>query len=679
MSRDPCLKHFLAYDSGDPVSSNVVAGFGLGNSCWIDSLFVALFHTYKESIRDFINNLQKKIYVGKNLTTRKEKNIRNGREEFPEKTIDMPKEHREKLEKLEEEIIEYIKYIYIVINSNDYEYEKMYVGYNLRIKLERHRNILITNDIIQNQSVGSYEDFTGLNNPFQLLQYLQEHILNVTCFNNFQLLTILPSQYDNLNDYLEKKIYFNDINLINIIYRSREQENISFFNNEKHSQIKEKFTTFTPYGLEEELFLHSIIILVGLHYTCYYKCKDNWYLYNDMLPIPQRTQIIGNFSKVKEHYNKNFNPGTDAEIMFLYLKTLFQHQRQLKLDQEDNIIDVISTYADYTKKYNNYIDEDDEDKIDRFNRQRDLDENKQRYKSDKLFAKKKSRGSRQEYVPRSQQVSQQVSQKLQPRLQAAAATVATDQKQNKFKLDSGEQIDIAKQSDLLAIYEKEKTNRARQQAATRVRELPAKFKLDSGEEIDEADQRARLAIYEKEKTNRARQQAATRVRELPAKFKLDSGEEIDEADQKARLAMYEHRAQRQSTTRDRFQEAAKTKQERREQERREQERREQEISDEQLARKLVTEIEEEEKARERDRQLAKDEQYAEQLQQQEYYNQYGRGIRIINDKCNTTIKNINNSNCNQKIQKIQKIQNVRDELIEDMNRFFNKKINKLRI
>jgi hypothetical protein len=131
----------------------------------------------------------------------------------------------------------------------DYEYEKMYIGYNLRIKLERHRNILITNDIIQNQSVGSYEDFTGLNNPFQLLQYLQEHILNVTCFDNFQLLTILPSQYDNLNDYLEKKIYFNDINLINIIYRSREQENISFFNNEKHSQIKEKFTTFTPYGI----------------------------------------------------------------------------------------------------------------------------------------------------------------------------------------------------------------------------------------------------------------------------------------------------------------------------------------------------------------------------------------------------------------------------------------------
>jgi len=380
-----------------------------------------------------------------------------------------------------------------------------------------------------------------------------------------------------------------------------------------------------------------------------------------MLPIPKRTQIIGNFSKVKNDYNRKFKPGSDAEIMFLYLKTL-QHQRQLKLDQEDNIIDVISRRADYTKKYNNYINEDDEDQKDRINRQRDLDKNKQRYESDKLFAKKESRGSR---------LSQQVSQKVSQKLQAAAA--ATDQKQTKFKLDSGEQIDIAKQSDLLAIYEKEKTNRARQQAA---------------------------------------------------KFKLDSGEEIDEADQRARLAMYKHIAQRQSTTRDRFQEAAKTKQERREQERREQEisdeqlareqerreqeRREQEISDEQLARELVTEIEEEKKAREREKtkkadtkskqtqerdrqairdrqlaqqiqrkeeQLAKDEQYAKQLQQ-EYYNQYGRGIRIINDKCNTTIKNINNSNCNQKIQKIQ---NVRDELIEDMNRFFNKKINKLRI
>jgi hypothetical protein len=54
----------------------------------------------------------------------------------------------------------------------------------------------------------------------------------------------------------------------------------------------------------------------------------------------------------------------------------------------------------------------------------------------------------------------------------------------------------------------------------------------------------------------------------------------------------------------------------------------------------------------------------------------GGVIQIINDRCDTKINNIIDSNCNQKIQKIQNIYNVRKQLIEDTERFFNKKINK---
>ena len=54
----------------------------------------------------------------------------------------------------------------------------------------------------------------------------------------------------------------------------------------------------------------------------------------------------------------------------------------------------------------------------------------------------------------------------------------------------------------------------------------------------------------------------------------------------------------------------------------------------------------------------------------------GGVIQMINDSCDTKINNIIDSNCNQKIQKIKNIYNIRKQLIEDTERFFNKKINK---
>jgi len=57
------------------------------------------------------------------------------------------------------------------------------------------------------------------------------------------------------------------------------------------------------------------------------------------------------------------------------------------------------------------------------------------------------------------------------------------------------------------------------------------------------------------------------------------------------------------------------------------------------------------------------------------YNHYGGVIQMINNRCDTNINNIRNSNCNQKILKIQNVYNVRKQLIEDTKRFFNKKLN----
>ena len=62
MNSDHCLKPFITYDWTEMGDKN-----SLGNSCWLDSLFVALFHNNTESIRKFITNLKPKIYTNKIL------------------------------------------------------------------------------------------------------------------------------------------------------------------------------------------------------------------------------------------------------------------------------------------------------------------------------------------------------------------------------------------------------------------------------------------------------------------------------------------------------------------------------------------------------------------------------------------------------------------------------------
>jgi hypothetical protein len=95
------------------------------------------------------------------------------------------------------------------------------------------------------------------------------------------------------------------------------------------------------------------------------------------------------------------------------------------------------------------------------------------------------------------------------------------------------------------------------------------------------------------------------------------------------------------------------------------------INDQKVAKELQ---EQDRKLQEQDRklQIENDEHLARQLARE----LAGGVIQMINDRCDTNIKNIRDSNCNQKIQKIQNIYNVRTQLIEDTKQFFNKKINK---
>jgi hypothetical protein len=145
MSRDNCLRSFIPYDHQDDDAFE--RNLGLGNSCWVDSLFVALFHTFKNSINKFVDNLEIKKY------------------------LNIPDNDKTKLEEYENRIIINIKNIYHIINiDNGEKFEKVQICNNMRKTLEKHRKILLKNNII-----GIYVyPFDNQNSSYQLLKIFKK-------------------------------------------------------------------------------------------------------------------------------------------------------------------------------------------------------------------------------------------------------------------------------------------------------------------------------------------------------------------------------------------------------------------------------------------------------------------------------------------------------------------------
>ena len=166
--------------------------------------------------------------------------------------------------------------------------------------------------------------------------------------------------------------------------------------------------------------------------------------------------------------------------------------------------------------------------------------------------------------------------------------------------------------------------------------------------------------------------------------------ELQQTTRSQQTARYKQAARSQQD--DRYKQAARSQQDVREEEESEEEL-EEELEEflEKEAReeednnyKQFKELLEKEEKDIREKLLVNDQKVAKELQEEDRDRQLARQlaggvIQIINDRCDSNIKNIRDSNCNQKIQKIQNVYNVRKQLIEDTERFFNKKINYLTI
>ena len=328
MSSDPCLKPFIPYDHQTENAQKI--GLGIGNSCWIDSLFVALFHTNKPYIQDFKDNLQKKIYSH------------------------ISDEDKQKLEEYENKTIENIKNIYDIINidTND-KFEKVQICYNIRTFLENHRKILIKNNIITDLDP-DFNSFLFLNSSYELLKYLKEYVLDEKCFDSIELNEIILFHNDTLNNKFN--LSYNNINFINIKYGLNPETRSSFFTDS--NKIKD--------NLFENLYLHSIIIHNGSHYTCYYKCWDKWYFYNDLginndlgikpTKAKERTILIGSLEDVMKKHNSDLNKTNNVnnyEMTLLYLKN--EETQHFQLATQQSAISRLGSQSQQEKNENSEL------------------------------------------------------------------------------------------------------------------------------------------------------------------------------------------------------------------------------------------------------------------------------------------------------------------------------------
>ena len=300
MERDLCLKPFIAYDVIDVNG----LGNGLGNSCWIDSLFVALFHNNTTSIQTFIENLKYREYNNSN---------------------------KEQLETYNKNIIQYIKEQYMIIKESietpSTKNKKILICRRIRELLENHKKLLVG----KHPGINNYHSFKTSNSPIDLITYLKTYILDYNSFNNiiirnitrkkiidFQSKTLehiindsVVEEYNKLLSDIPIEEKYKDINFLDIInYKS---EDFKFLKN----QIKENL-------FENILYLNSIIVHDGIHYMCYYKCNGQWYFYNDLRQDPNiRTELIGSLNDVFNHHNANIiskSQNIDLNLTLLYLK-----------------------------------------------------------------------------------------------------------------------------------------------------------------------------------------------------------------------------------------------------------------------------------------------------------------------------------------------------------------------
>ena len=577
MSGNLCLKPYFKFNS---------------NSCWIDSLFVSLFHNENILIGNFVNNLKLNNVI--NITSEQKK--------------------------IGQDIINEIINTYDNINI----FSINETCNNIRVLLNNHLTSMRESNYIIDDN---YYRFTSVhNNSMDVLKYLFFHIFDLDSSNK------ITSYSWNYNDYyinnfesiqnFHTNLYGNlptykDINFINLIHNVEEYEYL------KKYELKDKL---------DNCYLHSIIAHIGKHYICYYKCSSNWYKYDDLGIIDDpndRTQLIGDLKNVMiDYYN--------------IIKNLVKENTNLKENKHfpTSQLQLILLYLKIKP---------------------DLNQGQGQGHGQDRKSRRQSQGQGQGQGQSQSQGQGQGQEQGQQKEQDIIKYIKIKEQIAKDRIQYLEHLEARKQITAQNLQQLAKEKQQKQQEKEQEEEQEEEYEYDPI--------RQQIAKKKEELNERKSRQLQIKKEEHDRQLAIQLAKELEEEE------LNERKTRRLQIEKDNEKLA---KQFAKKLEQKYDEKYEQEELNDKKARQLARQLEQEELNEKIARQLEQEElneKIARQLQREEYKNLLGGGIRIINNRCDESIKNINNSNCNQKIQKIQKIQYVRDELIENMNKFFNKKLN----
>jgi hypothetical protein len=298
-SGNNCLKTFFSWDE---------------NSCYIDSLFVALFHSENILINKFVENLKVNEYLDNRFI------------------LD---EDKKNIKTYGEIVSNGIKNIYREIILLPDKNQKLQC-INIRASLNNHY-LIFKDDLDPFHFNTDNDNFVNTHNhPITLLNYLYTHLFDNDSFKNVTIYRWNYEDYNN-NNYNTINNFRNNTNGIEPNYND-----INFINLRHNITIDSTVSNYILKDKLNDLFLHSIIADINGHYICYYKCENVWYLYND-LGISKKnnnyTVYIGSLTDVIKDYDRiivkrrkkgliqiQIDKSRTLELILLYLRDNTQQQ-----------------------------------------------------------------------------------------------------------------------------------------------------------------------------------------------------------------------------------------------------------------------------------------------------------------------------------------------------------------
>ena len=119
---------------------------------------------------------------------------------------------------------------------------------------------------------------------------------------------------NNLYRHSDGKTYKRRIEIKNII----ESDYLIFYIQRLLTERKRLYNKIIPDETitlqnNKKLNLHAIVVHRNVHYTCYIKCNNYWFYYNDM---SDEIKYVGNYNDMIKNKNKRPDPCTEGTLYF---------------------------------------------------------------------------------------------------------------------------------------------------------------------------------------------------------------------------------------------------------------------------------------------------------------------------------------------------------------------------